>query len=134
VDLLADDLALLLIEAAQSLLHRFGAGLNLQGVLIDFPGYVWHIRGTPYEYVGIRAEKVDEHYFLFGIKGGADSQRPPVRVGGVEGYELDVFRRLEIAGMAFGVGDLFGQTVKSAAKVADSKMASLCLTHSTSHS
>jgi hypothetical protein len=39
VDLLADDLALLLVEAAQALFQRFGAGSDLQGVLGDFPGY-----------------------------------------------------------------------------------------------
>jgi hypothetical protein len=43
VDLLTDDLALLLIEAAQALFHQFGAGLDLQGVLGDFPGYARHI-------------------------------------------------------------------------------------------
>jgi hypothetical protein len=47
-------------------------------MLGDFPGYVWHIRGTPREYVGIRAEKVDEHCFLFGVEGGANFQRPPI--------------------------------------------------------
>jgi hypothetical protein len=66
VDLLADDL------------HRFGASSDLQGVLDDFPGYARHIRGTLREYIDIRAEKVNEHYFLFGIEGGADFQRPPV--------------------------------------------------------
>jgi hypothetical protein len=43
VDLLTDDLALLLVEAAQALLHRLGAGSDLQGVLGDFPGYARHI-------------------------------------------------------------------------------------------
>jgi hypothetical protein len=43
VYLLTDDLALLLVEAAQALLHQFGAGSDLQGVLGDFPGYAWHI-------------------------------------------------------------------------------------------
>jgi hypothetical protein len=112
VDLLTDDLALLFVEAGQALLHRFGAGLDLQGMLGNFLGYARHIRGTPHEYVDIHVEKVDEHCFLFRIKGGADFQRPSVRASGVEGYELDVFRRLKIAGMAFRVGDLLGQTVE----------------------
>jgi hypothetical protein len=72
VDLLTDDLALLLVEAAQALLHRLGAGSDLQGVLGHFPGYAQHIRGTPCEYVKIHTEKVDEHCFLFWIEGGAD--------------------------------------------------------------
>jgi hypothetical protein len=112
VDLLADDLALLLVEAAQALFHRSGADSDLQGVLGDFPGYARYIRGTPRKNVDVCAEKVDEHCFLFRIEGGADAQRLSVRVGGVEGYELDVFRGLEVAGMAFGVRDLFGQTVE----------------------
>jgi hypothetical protein len=43
VDLLADDLALLLVEAAQALLHRFGAGSDLHGVLGDFHRYARYI-------------------------------------------------------------------------------------------
>jgi hypothetical protein len=39
VDLLVDDLALLLIEAAQVLFHWFGATSDLQGVLGNFPRY-----------------------------------------------------------------------------------------------
>ena len=37
VELLANDLALLLVEAAQALLHWLGTGSNLQGVLGDIP-------------------------------------------------------------------------------------------------
>jgi hypothetical protein len=43
VDLLADDLALFLVEAAQALLHWFGAGSDLQCMLGDFPRYARHI-------------------------------------------------------------------------------------------
>jgi hypothetical protein len=43
MDLLADDLALFLVEVAQALLHRFGASSDLQGMLGDFPGYAPHI-------------------------------------------------------------------------------------------
>jgi hypothetical protein len=56
------------------LFHRFGSGSNLQGMLGDFPGYARHIQGSPCKYVDIRAEKVDEHCFLFRIEGGADIQ------------------------------------------------------------
>jgi hypothetical protein len=72
MNLLINDLALLLVEAVQALLHWFGADSDLQGVLGDFPRYAQHIRGTPCEYVSIRVEKVDEHCFLFGVEGGAD--------------------------------------------------------------
>jgi hypothetical protein len=43
VYLLTDDLALLLVEAVQALLHRFGAGSDFQGMLGDFPRYTRHI-------------------------------------------------------------------------------------------
>jgi hypothetical protein len=39
VNLLTDNLTLLLVEAVQALLYRFGASLDLQGVLDDFLGY-----------------------------------------------------------------------------------------------
>jgi hypothetical protein len=44
-------------------------------VLGDFPRDAWHIRGAPREDVGVGAEEVDEHRFLFGVEGGADPQR-----------------------------------------------------------
>jgi len=43
VDFLANDLALLIVEAAQALLHWLGAGSNLQGLLSDFPRGAWHV-------------------------------------------------------------------------------------------
>jgi hypothetical protein len=112
VDLLTDDFVFFLVEAAQALFHWPGAGPDLQGVLGDFPRYARHIRGTPCKYVDIHTENVDEHGFLFGIEGGANLQRPPVQTGRVERYELDVFRGFEVAGMAFGVRDLLGQTIE----------------------
>jgi len=72
VDLLPDGPTLLLVESAQALLHGFGTGSDVQGVLGDFPRYSRHVRGTPRKYVSIRAEKVDEHHFLFGVEARAD--------------------------------------------------------------
>jgi len=89
VDLLANDLAFLLVEATQSLFHWLGTGSNFQGVLGDFPRYAWHVRGTPCKHVGVCTEKVDEHGFLFGIKVGADHHRLAV---GVLGVERDLLR------------------------------------------
>jgi hypothetical protein len=37
LDLLTDGTVLLLVEAVQPLLHQFGAGLDVQGVLGDIP-------------------------------------------------------------------------------------------------
>jgi hypothetical protein len=57
-------------------------------------------------------EKVNEHCFLFGVEGGADFQRLPIRAGGVEGYKLDVLHGLKIASVALGVMDLLSETVE----------------------
>jgi hypothetical protein len=100
----------------QALFHRFGAGLDLQGMLVD-----------------VCAEKVNEHCFLFGIEGGTDAQCLSIRVSGIEGYEFDVFRGLEVA-WRLGSGISFTKLSRFAAKVADSRTASPCSTHSTSHS
>ena len=81
--LLVDGPTLLLIESAQALLHRSGASPDVQGVLGNFPRYARHVRGTPREYIDIRAEKVDEHGFLFAVEGSADPQRSVVGAGGV---------------------------------------------------
>jgi hypothetical protein len=54
------------------LLHRFGVGSDFHGVLSDIPRDARHVRGTPHEYVTVRAKKVKEHDFLFGVEGGAD--------------------------------------------------------------
>jgi hypothetical protein len=70
VHLLPDDHALLLVESAQVLPHRLGVGLDVQGVLGDFPRFARHVRGTPHKYLDIRTEKFDEHCFLFGLKLG----------------------------------------------------------------
>ena len=70
--LFADGPTLFLVESAQALLHRSGASPDVQGVLGDLPRYAWHVRGTPCEHIDIRAEKVDEHGFLFDVEGGVD--------------------------------------------------------------
>jgi hypothetical protein len=134
VDLVADDLALLLVEEAQALFHRSRAGSDLQDMLYDFLGYARHIRGTPRNDVDVCTEKVDEHCFLFGIEGGADAQRLSVWVGGIEGYELVVFHGLEVADMALGSRISLAKPSRFAAKVANSRTTSPCSTHSTSHS
>jgi hypothetical protein len=79
VDFLAYGSALFLIESAQRLLHGSGSSSDIQRVLGDIPRYAGHVRGTPREDVGVCAEKVDEHCFLFGIELRAD----PDLLGGV---------------------------------------------------
>jgi hypothetical protein len=91
VDLLAYHSALLLVESAQRLLDGSGSGPNIQRVLGDIPRYVGHVRGTPCKDVGVCAEKVDEHCFLFGVEPGSD----PDLLGGVAtGVERDGLDRL----------------------------------------
>jgi hypothetical protein len=103
-NLLPDCPVLLLVEAAQSLLHWFGVGLDLQGVLGDIPQDARHVRGTSREYVMVHAKKVNKHGFLFGVKGGADAHHLIVRATGVERHLLHLHRRLEGACTPLGVG------------------------------
>ena len=127
VDLLANDLALLLVESAQPLLHWLGTGSNLQGVLGDFPRYAWYVRGTACKQVGVRTEKVDEHSFLFGVDVGADRQHLTVEVVGVERVLLGSLYRLEATRVAFGLWSFATSSVEFST-------ASPYSTHSTSHS
>ena len=89
VDLLANDLVLLLIEATQTLLHWLETGSNLQRVLGDFPRYARHVRRNPCKHVGVCTEKVNQHGFLFGVEVGADRQ---CFVVGAVGVERDFLR------------------------------------------
>ena len=89
LQLLADRLALELVEASQALLHRLGVGSDIKGVLGDFPRYARHVRGTPRKDISVGAEKIDEHHFLFTVEGGADLQRLVVGAAWVEGHLLD---------------------------------------------
>jgi hypothetical protein len=112
VDLLAYGSALFFVESAQRLLHGSGSSLDIQRVLGDIPRYAGHVRGTPRENVGVCAEKVDEHCFLFGIEPGAD----PDLLGGVAaGVERDRFNRLrwlEVAGVALHVRRLLREALQ----------------------
>ena len=106
VDLLANDLAFLLVEATQSLLHWLGTGLNFQVVLGDFPRYACHVRGTPCKYVSVCTEKVDEHEFLFGVEVSADRQCLAVGAVGVERDLLRAFRWFEATRVTLGLRSL----------------------------
>jgi hypothetical protein len=103
VDLLAYGSALLLVESAQRLLDGSSSGSDVQRVLGDIPRYAGHVRGTPHEDVGVHAEKVDEHCFLFGIEPEADPDLLGGIAAGVEGDELNRLRWLKVAGMTLHV-------------------------------
>ena len=77
---LGDRLPFGIVEAAKSLLDRPRVGLDVQGVLGDFPRYAGHVRGLPREYAEIRTEEVNERVFLFGGELGANSHGMPLAV------------------------------------------------------
>jgi hypothetical protein len=111
VDLLAYGSALFFVESAQRLLHGSGSSSDIQRVLSDIPRYAGHVRGTPCENVGICAEKVDEHCFLFGIELRVDSYLLGGVAAGVEGDELNRLRWPEVAGMALHVWPLLREAL-----------------------
>jgi hypothetical protein len=81
-------------------------------VLGDIPQYARHVQGTPHENLGVRAEKVDEHGFLFGVELGAD---PDLLGGVVAGVERDGLNRLcwlEVAGVALRIWHLLGEALQ----------------------
>jgi hypothetical protein len=106
VDLLAYGSALFFVESAQRLLDRSGSGSDIERVLGDIPRYAGHVRGTLRENVGVCAEKVDEHCFLFGIELGADPDLLGGIAAGVEGDGLNRLRWLEVAGVTLHVWHL----------------------------
>jgi hypothetical protein len=111
VDLLAYGSALFFVKSAQMLLHGSGSSSNIQRVLGDIPRYARHVRGTPRKNLGVRAEKVDEHCFLFGVELGAD---PDLLGGIVAGVERDGLNRLcwlEVVGMALCIRHLLGEVL-----------------------
>jgi hypothetical protein len=81
-------------------------------VLGNIPRYVRHVRGTPRKNLGVRAEKVDEHHFLFGVELGAD---PDLLGGVVARVERDRLNRhcwLEVAGVALCIWRLLGEALQ----------------------
>jgi hypothetical protein len=111
VDLLAYGSALFFVEMAQRLLHGSGSSSDIQRVLGDIPRYARHVRGTPRKHLCVRAEKVDEHCFLFGVELGADLDLLAGVVAGVEGDGLNRFRWLEVAGVALRIWHLLGEAL-----------------------
>jgi hypothetical protein len=72
-------------------------------VLGDIPRYAGHVRGTPRENVGVCAENVDEHCFLFGIELRADLYLLGGVAAGIEGDGFNRLCWLEVAGVALHV-------------------------------
>jgi hypothetical protein len=112
VDLLAYGFALFFVESAQRLLHGSGSSSDIQRVLGNIPWYARHVRGTPCKNLGVRADKVDEHCFLFGVELGAD---PDLLAGVVARVERDGLNRLcwlEVVGVALRIRHLLGEALQ----------------------
>jgi hypothetical protein len=109
VDLLAYGSTLFFVESAQWLLHGSGSSSDIQRVLGDIPRYARHVRGTPRKNLGVRAEKVDEHCFLFGIELGANPDLLGDVVAGVERDGLNRLSWLKVAGVALRIRRLLGE-------------------------
>jgi hypothetical protein len=112
VDLLTYGSALFFVESAQRLLHGSGSSSDIQRVLGNIPRYARHVRGTPRKNFGVRAEKVDEHCFLFGVELGADPDLLGGVVAGVERDGLDHLSWLEVAGVALRIWRLLGEALQ----------------------
>jgi hypothetical protein len=111
VDLLAYGSALFFVESAQRLLHGSGSSSDIQRVLGDIPRYARHVRGTPRINFDVRAEKVDEHCFLFGVELGANPYLLGGVVAGVERDGLDRLSWLEVVGVALRIWLLLGEAL-----------------------
>jgi hypothetical protein len=81
-------------------------------VLGDIPRFARHVRGTPRKNLGVRAKKVDEHCFLFGVELGADPDLLGDVVAGVERDGLNRLSWLEVVGMALRIRHLLGEALQ----------------------
>jgi hypothetical protein len=73
-DLLANRLALVVVEAAQALFDRLRSRLDVEFVLGNLPRDPLHIGGFPCKHVEVRFEEVDERAFLFRIERRSDTE------------------------------------------------------------
>ena len=83
--LFTDSLTPFFIEAAEKLPDRFKLGINIKGVLSEFPRYTWHVRRLPCKDIPILTDELDERAFLFGIQIGTDSEL----LGRIAGHEVN---------------------------------------------
>jgi hypothetical protein len=98
-DLLTNRLALLVVEAAKALFHRFRSQVDVQLVLDNLSWDPLHVGGFPCKHIEVRFEEGDERAFLFRIDLRPDTERVAV-VG--DDRILDILGRLERAGCTLG--------------------------------
>jgi hypothetical protein len=96
---------------AQRLPDVSDLGPNIQRVLGGVPRYAGHVRGTPRKDIGVCAEKVGEHCFLFGAEPGTDPDLPGGVATRAERGGLNRLRWLEVASMTLYVWHLFGEVL-----------------------
>jgi hypothetical protein len=94
------------------MLHGSGCSSDIQRVLGDIPRYARHVRGTPHKNLGVHAEKVDEHCFLFGVELGADPDLLGGIVAGVKRDGLNCLCWLKVAGVALRIWHLLGEALQ----------------------
>jgi hypothetical protein len=99
LDLLANRLALVVVEAAKALFHWLRSRLDVQFVLGNLSRDPLHVRGFPCKHVEVRFEEVDERAFLFRIERRPNTESTAV-VG--DNHILDVLGELERAGRTLG--------------------------------
>ena len=83
-------------------------------MLGDFSWDASHVRGAACKDIGVGAEEVDEHHFLFIVEGSTDLQR--LAVGGlwVKGGVLGTLGGLDVAHVPLlGVHGLLGHSLQS---------------------
>jgi hypothetical protein len=98
-DLLANRLALLVVEAAKALFHPFRSRLDVQFVIGNLSRDPLHVGGFPCEHVEVRFEEVDERALLFRIEHRPDTDRTAVVK---DDRILDILDGLERAGRSLG--------------------------------
>jgi hypothetical protein len=78
LDFLADRLALVVVEAAEVLLHWFRSRFDVQFVIGNLSRDSLHVGGFPCEHVEVCFEEVDERAFLFRTERCPDMKRATI--------------------------------------------------------
>ena len=81
-------------------------------MLGDIPRYARHVRGTRRKNLDVRAKKVDEHCFLFGVELEADLDLHGGVVVGVERDGLNRLCWLKVVGVALRIWHLLGEALQ----------------------
>ena len=133
-DLLPNDLVLLLVEAAQALLHWFGAGYDLQGVLGDFPWYARQLEGLHANISPFVWRKSTSTASYLGSRSALIVSALPSKLLGSSRIFLVPSTGSKLPAWRFGLGALAARTSSFEASSVVFSIASPYSTHSMSHS